>query len=87
VTDAGGDRRMSSHAFVVDSSFLTLFTLPMLAGNPSDAGRQSIRCTVGPPFDRADTAGCLSVAIALITVGGQAIAAARTNPAKNLRPE
>ena len=32
-------------------------------------------------------AGCLSVAIALITVGGQAIAAARTNPAKNLRPE
>jgi len=31
--------------------------------------------------------GCLSVVIALLTVGSQAIAAARTNPAKNLRPE
>jgi len=31
--------------------------------------------------------GGLSLVIALLTVGGQAIAAARTNPAKNLRPE
>lgn len=32
-------------------------------------------------------AGSLSIGIALITVGGQAIAAARTDPAKNLRSE
>jgi len=32
-------------------------------------------------------AGAVSIGIALLTVGGQAIAAARTNPAKNLRPE
>ena len=37
VTDAGGDHRMSSHAFVVDSSFLTIFTLPMVAGSPASA--------------------------------------------------
>jgi len=37
VTDAGGDHRMSSHAFVVDSSFLTMFTLPMVAGSPASA--------------------------------------------------
>jgi hypothetical protein len=32
-------------------------------------------------------AGGASIGIALLTVGGQAIAAARSNPAKNLRPD
>ena len=37
VTDAGGDHRMSSHAFVVDSTFLSIFSLPMVAGSPASA--------------------------------------------------
>jgi ABC-type antimicrobial peptide transport system permease subunit len=36
VTDAG-DRKMSSHMNAVDTSFLSMFTFPMIAGNPATA--------------------------------------------------
>jgi putative ABC transport system permease protein len=36
VTDAG-DKKMSSHMNVVDTSFLSMFTFPMIAGDPSTA--------------------------------------------------
>jgi len=36
VTDVG-EKKMSSHALVVDSTFLSIFTLPMIEGNPATA--------------------------------------------------
>jgi ABC-type antimicrobial peptide transport system permease subunit len=77
---------------LLTKDFLTLVVLAILIASPlawyiMDGWLEdySYRVSIDPWVFLI--AGAVSIGIALLTVGGQAIAAARTNPAKNLRPE
>ena len=77
---------------LLTKDFLTLVVLAILIASPLAwyimdgwLADYSYRVSIDPWVFLF--AGGASIGIALLTVGGQAIAAARSNPAKNLRPE